>query len=94
MYNTAATIHQGAKPDTDAKVLKVKLSLNWTGPYEVLAVGPCSSAGTVDGSPLGVKPMYLNIPSDMPGADARRRVSVQHCRPCANPHDHGDTPKY
>ena len=30
----------------------------------------------------------------MPGADARRRVSVQRCKPCTNPHDHGDMPKY
>ena len=28
------------KTDTDAKVFKVKLSLNWTGPYKILAVGP------------------------------------------------------
>ena len=41
-YNTAATIRQGAKTDTDAKVLKAKLSLNWTGLYKVLAVGPCT----------------------------------------------------
>ena len=40
-------------PHTDAKVLKAKLALNWTGPYKVLAVGPCSSAETPDGSPLG-----------------------------------------
>ena len=39
-YNTAATIPQGAKTDTDTKVLKTKLSLNWTGPYQVLQVGP------------------------------------------------------
>ena len=32
--------------------------------------------------------------SDTPGADARRRVAVQRCEPCANPHDHGDMPKY
>ena len=31
-YNTVATTRQGAKTDTDAKVLKAKLSLNWTGP--------------------------------------------------------------
>ena len=30
----------------------------------------------------------------MPGADARRRVSVQRCKTCANLHDHGDMPKY
>ena len=28
VYNTAATIRQGAKPGTDSKVLKAKLSLN------------------------------------------------------------------
>ena len=81
------------KTDTDAKVLKAKLSLNWTGPYKVLAVGPCTPADTPDGSPLGAKLQYLGLPSDMPGADARRRVSVQRCKPCANPHDHGDMPK-
>ena len=30
----------------------------------------------------------------MPGAHARRRVSVQRYKPCANPHDHDDMPKY
>ena len=51
--DTAATIHKGAKPDTGAKVLKDEHSLNWTGPYKVSAVGPCSSKNTPDGSPLG-----------------------------------------
>ena len=44
MYNTAATNNQGAKTDTDAKVLKAKLSLNWTASYKVLVVGPCTPA--------------------------------------------------
>ena len=30
----------------------------------------------------------------MPGVDARRRVSVQRCKPCANPHDHGGMSRY
>ena len=94
VYNTAATIRQGAKTDTDAKVLKAKLSINWTGPYKVLAVGPYTPADTPDDSTLGDKLLYLDLPSDMPGADARRRVSVQRCKPCANPHDQGDMPKY
>ena len=94
MYNTAATIRQGAKPDTNAKVLKTKLSLNWTGTYKVLAVGPCSLADTPDGSPLGAKLLlYFDLPSDIPGADARPRVSFQPCKTCANPHDRGDVPK-
>ena len=39
-YNTAATIRQGAKTDTDAKVLKAKLSLNWTGPTRSSQLAP------------------------------------------------------
>ena len=49
------------KPDTDAKVLKAKLSVNRTGPYKVLAVGPCSSADTPGGSPLGAKLLYVGV---------------------------------
>ena len=30
----------------------------------------------------------------MPAADAHRRVSVERCKPCTNPHDRGDMPKY
>ena len=43
VYNAAATIPQGAKSGTDAKVLKEKLSLNWTGPFKILTVGPSPS---------------------------------------------------
>ena len=43
VYNTAATIYQGAKCGTDAKVLKEKLSLNWTSPFKILSVGPSPS---------------------------------------------------
>ena len=85
VYDTAATIRQGTKTDTDAKVVRAKLLPNWTGPYKIVAVGPCNPADTPDGSPLGVKLLYFDLPSDMPGADVRRRVSVQHCKPCANP---------
>ena len=90
VYNPAATIRQGAKTDTDAKVLKAKLSSSWTGSYNVLTVGPCTPADTPDGSPLGAELLYLHLPSDIPGEDARGRVSVQRCKPCANPHDRGD----
>ena len=94
VYNSASTIRQGVKANTDAKVLKAKLALNWTGPYKVLAVGPCSAADTPDGSPLGSNLLYLDIPSDLPGSDARRRVAIERCKPCANSHDSGDMPKY
>ena len=94
MHHTAATIRQGVKTDTDAKVLKAKLSLSWTGRYKVFAVGPSTPADTPDGSPLGDKLLYLDLPSDMPGVDGRQCVSVQRCKPCANTHDHGDMSKY
>ena len=55
VYYMAATIRQGAKPDTGTKALKAKLSLNWTGSYKVRAVALCSSADTPDGSPLLAK---------------------------------------
>ena len=84
MYNSASIIRQGVKANTDAKVLKAKLELDWAGPYNVLAVGPCSSADTPDGSPLGDN-FYLDLPSDLPGSDARRCVAIEGCKPCANP---------
>ena len=83
VYNTAATIRQGAKTDTGAKVLKAKLSLKWTGPCKALAVGPCTPADTPDCLPSGRK-------SPMFGSTLRhaRRLSVQRCKLCVNPHDH------
>ena len=41
---SAATIRQGVKANIDAKVPKAKLALNWTGPYNILAVNPCPAA--------------------------------------------------
>ena len=82
------------KANTDAKVLKAKFALDWTGPYKVLAVGPCSSAETPDSSSLGENLLYSDLPSDLPGSNARRRVAIERCKPCANPHDSRDMPKY
>ena len=82
------------KANTDANALKAKLSLNWIGPYKVLGVGPCFSADTPDSSPLGDNLLYLDLHSDLPGLDARRRVAIERCKHCANPHDSSDMPKY
>ena len=81
-------------PHTDAKVLKAKLALNWTGPYKVLAVGPCCSAETPDSSPFGDNLLYFDLPSALPGSDALCRVAIEGCKPCVNPHDSSDMPKY
>ena len=60
----------------------------------MLAVGPFSAAETPDGSPLASNLLYLDLPSDLPGSDARQRVVMERCKPCANPHDSGDMPRY
>ena len=56
VYTTSATTHQGAKTNTDANVFRVKLVLNLSGPYKLLAVGPCCTADTPDNSTFGAKP--------------------------------------
>ena len=43
--------------------------------------------------PLGDN-LHLDLPSDLPGSDARRRVAIERCKACTNPHDSSDTPKY
>ena len=93
MCNSASTIRQGVKANTNAKVLKAKLALKWTGLYKVLAVGPCSSAETPECSPLGEN-LYLDLRSDLPGSDDRWRVAIKCCKPRANPHDSRDMLKY
>ena len=85
VYNTAGTIRQGAKAGTDAKVLRANLSLIWTGPFKIIAIGPSPAESTPDGRPLAAKLHYPDLPNDMPGADAPCRVSVVRCKPCANP---------
>ena len=70
VYNTAATIRQGAKAGTDAEVLKAKVSLNWTVPFKILAIGPSPAEATPDSRTLAAKLIYLDYPNDMPGADA------------------------
>ena len=78
MYNSASTIRQGMKANTDAKVLKAKPTLNWTGPYKILAVGPDSAAEILDGLQLGGNLLYLDLPSDCP---VRTLVGVWRLNP-------------
>ena len=60
----------------------------------MLAVAPRPVGDTPDGSPLGDKLLHFELPTDMPGVDVHRRVPVERCNPCTNPHDRGDMPKY
>ena len=93
VYNTATTIRQGLRKGADNKVLKEKLSLNWTGPFKITAVGPSSAADTPDGCPLGDKLLYLDLPSNLSGLAAKPHVTVARCKPCANPYDADDIPR-
>ena len=87
--NSASTIRQGVKVNNDGKVLKAKLALNWTDPYKVLPVDPYSAAETPDGSPPGSNLLCLDLPSDLPGSGAGRRVAIDRFKPCANPRQRG-----
>ena len=52
IYNSAATIRQGAKKGTDATVLKTNLSFNWISPFNILTAGPAPAFAISDGRPL------------------------------------------
>ena len=87
-YNNSVSAATGLAPN---KVHKEQLSLNWTGPFKILAVGPSSAADTPDGHPLGDKLLYLDLPSNLSGPAVKPRVTVARCKPCANPYDAADT---
>ena len=93
VYNDVQTIRQGASADQASpdKVLTAKLSLNWTGPWKILGVGP--SATAPDDRPLGEKLLYLDFPTDEAGPAPKNRVSVLRCKPCIAPHDSTDMPQ-
>ena len=83
---------QRGKDEDGEHALKSKLSLNWTGPFKILHVGPCDSAP--DGKPVGDMLLYLELPTGMRGMSAKRRVSMMRCKPCLNPHDVDDRPRH
>lgn len=90
---TASPIfRQGVKTKTNDNVLKVKLSLNWTDPLSILAVGPPSSAP--DGQPVGEKLPYMDLKSALRDTGAKPRVFVARCKRCLNLHDVRDMPEY
>ena len=91
IYNSQATVGQGVSEDN--LHLVTKLSLNWTGPKNILVVRPGLGQ---DGRPVADKTLYLDLPYDMPGKDQTRRVSVDRCKMCHNPRlsEDSDIPKY
>ena len=77
IYNTAATICLCAKKDTDATILKTKLSSDWSGPFKILDVGPAPVSAIPDDRPLHDKVLHSVHPSDIPGRDSKHRASVR-----------------
>ena len=94
LYSTAPTIRQGVKAGRNTKAIEANFALDWTRSYQILAVGVCPSSDTPDGSLLGDKLHSLDLPTIMSSADAHHCATVERCRPCANPHDRGDTCNY
>ena len=85
IYDPQATVGQGVSEDNSHLV--TKLSLNWTGRYKILVVGPGLGP---DGRPVADETLYLNIPTDMPGKDQKKRVCVDRCKMCHNPSNDSD----
>ena len=91
-YDDKSTISGGGKhvlkAPTDGSAGKSfamasKLAHCWTGPYNVLLVGPGKAP---DGDPVGRNLLHLDTSHD----DSRRingRVSVHRCKRCYNPHE-------
>lgn len=48
VYNTAATIRQEARKNTDDMIFKAKVASSWIGPLQVLSVGRTSASASPD----------------------------------------------
>ena len=92
IYNSAATIPQGARRGNDAIVFKTKLSFKWIGPFKILAVGLAPASAVPCGRTFTTS--SIDLLSDMPGHKPKPRVLVLCCKPCRNPDDIHDIPKY
>ena len=75
-------------------LFRANLSLNWTGRFKMLMVGHALAESAPDGRPLTAKLLYLDLPNDMPGMNTACRVLVVRYKPCANPHDISDLPRF
>ena len=83
--NTVVTMHQGVKALAAARVLKVKLSLNWTGPNKALGIASCPFFGRHPGrlSPRGssawISPRLCLV--QMHSAESPWRAATLHAKP-------------
>ena len=69
------------------------ISLIWTGPFKILAVGLPTANEPPDRRSLG-DILHLDLPSHLSGPAAKPRVTVVRCKSCINPYDVDDMPKY
>lgn len=94
IYSFASTIRQGASKVPNAMVLKTNLSLNWNGPFDILAVGPAPASHTPDNRSLQCKFLSIDLPTDLTLRGSNHRVAVEERKPCRNPEDIHGIPKY
>ncbi len=73
VYSSRQAARQPIGDEDESERLKSKPSLNWTGPFKVLRVGPCASAP--DGHPVREKLPYTDLPSGLTGSIAPRTGS-------------------
>ena len=94
VYNSAATINQGAKKGTNATVLKPKLPSTGSDCSRVSPWVPCwpptfptTDPSTTNSSTSAYLPTYRD-------GTPKRRVSVECCKTYRSPDDTSDMPKY
>lgn len=95
VYNTAlprfATISRKTRTTTCSQCRNLS---QLDGVVQHSGVGPANADNSPDRLPIAATLLFLDLPGNMPGEDARRRVSVVLCKPRFNPHDLHDMRKY
>ena len=78
----------------DSKTFKDEPSLDWTGPFKIVAVAPSPVANQPNGRLLGDELLYLDLPSNLSGPAAKPCVTVACFKPCANLYDADNMPRH
>ena len=74
--NTRPVVGYGHTKPSYNTFYQEKFSLNWTGPFKNVAVGPSPAANQLDRRPLEDKLLYLDLPSDLSGLAFKPHVTV------------------
>lgn len=84
--SSSSTVSHGSAGLPGAPPFQNKLALDRTRPCKILVVG--SEPTSPDGRLIGAKLLHLALLPDLPGREAKSRVSFLRCKPYLHPYDH------